>query len=61
MISNAFPFCEITVKASVKAICCGQWIDIKCNNLNDLDYKDLKIRDEPWYCKACIQEILVRK
>ena len=48
MISNAFPFCEITVKASVKAICCVQWIDIKCNNLNDLDYKDLKIRDEPW-------------
>ena len=30
----------------------------KCNNLNDSDYEDLKIRDESWYCKTCIQEIL---
>ena len=57
MISNACPFC-VTVKASVKVICCDQWIRIKFNNLNDLDYEDLKIRDESWHCKACIQEFL---
>ena len=57
MISNACPFC-VTVKTSVKVICCDQWIRIKFNNLNDLDYEDLKIRDESWHCKACIQEFL---
>ena len=61
MIRSVCPFCEITVKARIKAIFCDQcnkWIHIKCNNLNDLEYEDLKIRDESWYCKACIQDIL---
>ena len=28
------------------------------SNLNELDYKDLKSKDETWYRKTCIQEIL---
>ena len=28
------------------------------SNLNELDYKYLKRKDETWYCKTCIQEIL---
>ena len=28
------------------------------SNLNELDYKYLKSKDETWYCKTCIQEIL---
>ena len=61
MIGSACPFCEITVRARSKAICCDQcikWIHIKYNNLNDLDCEDLRTRDESWYCKAYIQEIL---
>ena len=37
---------------------CNKRIHIRCNNRSNLDYKDLKIRDECWYCKTCIQEIL---
>ena len=36
------PFYEAIVKTRDKAICCdlySKWIHIKCNNLNDLDYK----------------------
>ena len=51
------------MKALDKAICCNQynkWIHIKCNILIiTLYYEDLKIRDESWYCKACIQEVLL--
>ena len=54
-------FCEAIVKTLDKAICCAlcsKWIHIKCSNLNDLDYEYLKSKDESWYCKTCIQEIL---
>ena len=54
-------FCEKIVKTCDKAICCdlcSKWIHIKCNNLNDLDYEDLKSNDETWYCKTYIHEIL---
>ena len=36
---------------------CHRWIHIKCNNLNDLDYKNCKLRNESWYCKVGIKEI----
>ena len=55
------PFCEIIVKACDKAVCCdlcNKWNHIKCNNLNDLGYENLKLGNEFWYCKACIQKIL---
>ena len=58
--TNICPFCEIIVKIYDKAICCdlcSQWIYIKCNNLNDLDYEYHKSQDETWFCKTCIQDI----
>ena len=58
---NISPFCEKTVKTRDKAMCCdlcSNWIHIKCNNLNDLDYEYLKSNDETSYCKTCIHEIL---
>ena len=44
-----------------KTICrkhCNQWVHIKCNNLNDLDYNILKSKHENWYCILCTPEIL---
>ena len=41
------PFCGILVKAHDKAVCCdlcNKWIHIKYNNLNDLDYEEIKSR-----------------
>ena len=55
------PFHEKIVKTCDKGICCdlcSKWIHIKCNNLNDLDYENLKSNNETWYCKTYIQEIL---
>ena len=37
---------------------CNQWVHIKCNNLNDLDYNLLKSKNENWYCILCTPEIL---
>ena len=59
--TNICLFCEIIVKICDKTICCdlcSQWIYIKCNNLNDLDYEYHKRQDETWFCKTCIQNIL---
>ena len=44
-----------------KAICCNhcnQWVHIKCNDLNNLDYNLLKSKNEFWYCILCTSEIL---
>ena len=52
-------FHEIIVKAHDKAVfcdLCNKWIHIKCNSLKDLDYENLKLRNNSWYCKACIQD-----
>ena len=54
-------FRETIVKTVDKATCCdlcSKWIHVNCNNLNDLDYKYRKIKNETWYCKTCIQEVL---
>ena len=62
MTSNTRPFCEITVKARNKVICCdlcNKWIHIKCNNLNDLDYEDLKIGNKSWYCKTYPRKLTI--
>ena len=59
--SNICPFWETIVKTRDKATCCdlcSKLIHIECSNLNDLDYEYLKSKDETWYCKSCIQEIL---
>ena len=46
-----YPFCEIILNARDKAIrcdLCNKWIHIRCNDLNDLDQEDPKLRDETW-------------
>ena len=38
-------FCKLNVSDRAKAICydhCNEWIHIKCNELNDIDYENLK-------------------
>ena len=53
--------CEKGVLNQHKAICCDhctQWVHIKCNDLNDLDYNLLKSKNEFWYCILCTSEIL---
>ena len=36
----------------------NQWVHIRCNDLNDLDYNLLKSKNEFWYCILCTSEIL---
>ena len=48
-------FCKTIAKACEKATCfdlCNKRIHIKCNNLNNLGYENLKRKDGTWYCKA---------
>ena len=48
---GTYPFCEIILNVRDKAICCdlcNKWIHIRCNDLNDLDQEDLKLRHETW-------------
>ena len=48
--------CAKNVHDKDKAIQCDLcefWIHIKCNNLNDLDYRYLQKCDESWYCIEC--------
>ena len=50
-----------TVKRSDMAILCDQcdnWIHIKCNNLDKLDYEMLKSTADPWFCISCTSNIL---
>ena len=54
-------FCNKKVKCHQKAICCdlcNNWIHIKCNELNDLDYEYLNLNGNAWCCKICTAEIL---
>ena len=53
--------CKKIVLNQHKAICCdhcNQWVHIKCNDLNDLDYNLLKSNNEFWYCILYTSEIL---
>ena len=53
-----FP-CKICKKSvnsnhrSIQCDLCDNWIHLKCNNLNDIDYNVLKNSNEPWYCISC--------
>ena len=56
-----FSVCKKIVLNQHKAIFCdhfNQWVHIKCNNLNDLNYNLLKSKNENWYCILCTPEIL---
>ena len=53
--------CKKSVLNQHKAICCdhcNQWVHIKCNDLNDLDYNLQESKNEFWYCILCTSEIL---
>ena len=58
---DSCPICKIIQQAHDKAVCfdlCSKKIHMKQNNLNDLGYGNLKLRNETWCSKECIQEIL---
>ena len=47
--SDNCPFCEAIFKTLVEAICCdlcSKWIHIKCHNINNLNFENIKIKDE---------------
>ncbi len=59
------PVCNKNVNENHHAICCdicNQWVHIKCNRLNEKDYK--KIQDDPtkegtvFYCIECMRKLL---
>ena len=53
--------CKSNVKDKANSICCdhcNERIHINCNELNDIEYENLKISNNTWYCKLCIKEIL---
>ena len=35
----------------------SHWIDMKCNNLNHIDYKYLQGSNDPWFCISYCNEI----
>ena len=42
-------FCKLNVSDRTKTICCNhcnEWIHINCNELNDIDYENLKTSDD---------------
>ena len=43
---------------SIQCDLCDNWIHLKCNNLNDIDYNSLNNSIEPWYCISCTTIIL---
>ena len=62
-IVRSFDPCAVYKKSVLNqhnVICCNhcnQWMHIKCNDLNDLDYNLLK-SNEFWCCILCTSEIL---
>jgi len=48
--------CNKEVKDKQKAILCDNclsWVHLKCNKLNDTDYKYLNKSNDPWFCYSC--------
>ena len=48
--------CEKSVSDKVDAIqceICQAWIHLKCNKLNQVDYKCLQGSTDPWFCLYC--------
>ena len=53
--------CKKSVLNQRKTICCdncNQWVHIKCNGLNDIDYNLLKSKNDFWYCILYTSEVL---
>ena len=36
---------------------CQSWVHMKCNKLNQIDYKYLQDSNDPWYCLSCCRNI----
>ena len=52
--------CKYKVTNSDQAISCdlcASWVDIKCNELNQIDYKFLHNPNDPWFCISCCSDI----
>ena len=60
MIADPCGVCHKAVGENHRAICCDiceKWIHIKCNNLNNNDYKFFQENsDEQFICVNCIAE-----
>ena len=63
-MSSAIKFsckiCENNVANSNQAIqcdLCDSWVHIKCNDLNNIDYKFLQNSKDPWFCISCCSKI----
>ena len=53
--------CLKIVNRSDNAILCDQcdnWISIKCNNQDKLDYEMLKRTEDLWFCIPCTSDVL---
>ena len=60
-MTDIYKVCLKAVKISDMAILCDHcdnWIHIKCNNLDKLDYEMLKSTADPWFCISCTSNIL---
>ena len=58
------PVCNKNVNTNHRAICCDicdKWVHIKCNQLNEKDYKiiknDTNKDDAVFYCIKCVSQI----
>ena len=60
-VTDIYKVCLKTVKRSDMAILsdhCDNWIHIKCNNLDKLDYEMLESTADLWFCISCTSNIL---
>ena len=59
-----FP-CSICIKVfgdddnSIYCDKCNLWMNIKCNNLNFIDYQYLHGNDDSWFCLRCNSELFL--
>ena len=58
-----FPSCNICGKSvsdkddAIQCDICQAWIHLKCNKLNNIDYKYLQGSSDPWFCLYCFSSI----
>ena len=54
-----FPSCNSCEKSvsdkhdAIQCDICQNWIHLKCNKLNHIDYKYLQGSSDPWFCLYC--------
>ena len=52
--------CKVCLKSVMTIFCdhCDNWIHIKCNSLDKLDYQMVKNTADSWFCISCTSNIL---